>query len=162
MAWTLVTRLSSPGPLERRYRGLPGSCRASLRSCRSPRPRWAKCPSPITGPKMLPSTAVKVSAPTTLTNFGATYLRPVRSLSTLRSHGCPCTPQDSLAARWLCFGRMGFFTHQARVPSFRGFTSFPGRRLYPAHYSTLSTSQCVLAVSTSVDWRLHHISSSIS
>ncbi len=51
---------------------------------------------------------MRVSAPTTLSDFGATYLRPVRSLPTLRRHGCPCTTQDSLAARWLGFDRMGF------------------------------------------------------
>ncbi len=68
-----------------------------------------------------------------LENFGAAYLRPVRSLSTLRSHGCPCTTQDSLAARRLRFDRMGLPPIRLARPVSEACTSFPGRRLFPAH-----------------------------
>jgi hypothetical protein len=68
-----------------------------------------------------------------LENFGAAYLRPVRSLSTLRSHGCPCTTQDSLAARRLRFDRMGLPPIRLACPVSEACTSFPGRRLFPAH-----------------------------
>jgi len=68
-----------------------------------------------------------------LNNFGAAYLRPVRSLSTLRSHGCPCATQDSLAARRLRFDRMGLPPIRLACPVSEACTSFPGRRLSPAH-----------------------------
>jgi hypothetical protein len=46
---------------------------------------------------VVPSAIETASAPTTI-SFRGSITRPARSLSTLRSHGRPCTTQDSLPA----------------------------------------------------------------
>jgi hypothetical protein len=68
-----------------------------------------------------------------LGDFGAPYLRPVRSLSTLRSHGYPCTTQDSLPACWLSVGRAGFPPAWLIAQLTCGITSFRGLQASLAH-----------------------------
>jgi len=82
-------------PRPRRASSAPVSC--SPRSCCLPR-----CLSRV-GPYQFPF-------------FGVDYLRPDSSLSTLRSHGYPCSAQDSLPGGDLPFP--GWITHEAAS---RGF-----------------------------------------
>jgi hypothetical protein len=84
-------------------------------------PRFLACPSALVPPsstpvgppplafsrmRLLPSIASTISAPTSLADFGASSLRPVRSLSTLRTRSRPRRTQDSLPACWLGFDRV--------------------------------------------------------
>ena len=46
VAWTLVTRPSSPGPIRNGDAGTSQVPAAPPTTCRSLRPRWARCPSP--------------------------------------------------------------------------------------------------------------------
>ena len=64
----------------------------------------------LIGTAVLPSTITNASAPTT-TRFRGSFARPARSLSTLRSHGYPCTSLRPRKTRFRLvahLGRAGF------------------------------------------------------
>ena len=107
VAWTLVTRPSSPGPIRTEMLGPPRFLPHPLRRAVVYDPGGPDAPHP-NGTKDAAFDLCDSLGSHNLRNFGAPYLRPVRSLSTLRSHGCPCTTQDSLPACWLSVGRTGF------------------------------------------------------
>jgi len=130
VAWTLVTRPSSPGPIRTEMLGPPRFLPHPLRRAVVYDPGGPDAPHP-NGTKDAAFDLCDSLGSHNLRNFGAPYLRPVRSLSTLRSHGCPCATQDSLAVRWLGLDRMGFNAHQARLPSFRGVHLLPWTQAFP-------------------------------